>query len=217
MFASILIKPFHKSHQTYMYAQWRFRSTLESTSLIRLFAVYLKYLRVIGWAYNTSIDLDQNMRMLRLIWGLAQRTCNCVGFLCTRRWYIDKLGILLYEPSLYSSLLTSEIRVKLVASNMFKLASNLFLLPFQGGASFLYIFFYLYFVFVCQTALSVLCNRVVSCWERAYLLALLHVMFNCVFVTFPFGVLGQVWYLIASISDICLLPNFVQACCNTTS
>ena len=28
------------------------------------------------------------------------------------------------------------------------------------------------------------------------------------FVTFPCGVLGQMWYLIVSISDICLLPYF---------
>ena len=27
------------------------------------------------------------------------------------------------------------------------------------------------------------------------------VMFNCVFVTFPYGILGQVWYLIVSIPD----------------
>ena len=26
---------------------------------------------------------------------------------------------------------------------------------------------------------------------------------NCVVVTFPFGILGQVWYLIASIPDLC--------------
>ena len=30
---------------------------------------------------------------------------------------------------------------------------------------------------------------------------LLFVMFNCVFVTFPCGILGQVWYLIVSIHD----------------
>ena len=30
----------------------------------------------------------------------------------------------------------------------------------------------------------------------ADLLALLHVMFSCVFVTFPCGVLGQMWYFI---------------------
>ena len=30
-------------------------------------------------------------------------------------------------------------------------------------------------------------------------------MFNCVFVTFPCGILGQVWYLILSIPDLCCL------------
>ena len=29
--------------------------------------------------------------------------------------------------------------------------------------------------------------------------------FPCVFVTFPYGVSGKVWYLIVSIPDICLL------------
>ena len=41
-------------------------------------------------------------------------------------------------------------------------------------------------------------------WERADQLALLCVMFSCVFVTFPYGVPGQVWYLIISIPDLCL-------------
>ena len=34
------------------------------------------------------------------------------------------------------------------------------------------------------------------------------VMFNCVFVTFPCSLLGQVWYLIVSIPDICQLSYF---------
>ena len=42
----------------------------------------------------------------------------------------------------------------------------------------------------------------------AVLLALLYVMFYCVFVTFPCGVLGQVWYLIVSISDLASLLTF---------
>ena len=52
---------------------------------------------------------------------------------------------------------------------------------------------------VCQAVLSVHCNLVVTCWERADILILLCVMFSCVFVTFSFGVLGQVRYLIVSI------------------
>ena len=35
------------------------------------------------------------------------------------------------------------------------------------------------------------------------------VMFNCVFVTFPCGILGQVWYLIVSIPDLCCLSYSV--------
>ena len=34
------------------------------------------------------------------------------------------------------------------------------------------------------------------------------VMFYCVFVTFPCGILGQVWYLIAAIPDLCHLSYF---------
>ena len=37
---------------------------------------------------------------------------------------------------------------------------------------------------------------------------LLFVMFGCVFVTFPCGILGQVWYLIVLISDLCRLSYF---------
>ena len=35
------------------------------------------------------------------------------------------------------------------------------------------------------------------------------VMFNCVFVTFPCGIHGQVWYLIVLIPDLCHLSYFV--------
>ena len=51
-----------------------------------------------------------------------------------------------------------------------------------------------YFVCRCHTVLSVPCSLVVTCWERDEFLALLRVVFSCVFITFPYGVLGQVWY-----------------------
>ena len=56
---------------------------------------------------------------------------------------------------------------------------------------------------------SVHCCHVVTCWERV---DLLFVMFKCVFVTFPFGTLGQVWYLIVSISDLCRLLQYLMEC-----
>ena len=39
------------------------------------------------------------------------------------------------------------------------------------------------------------------------------VMFNCVFVTFPCGILGQVWYLIVSFPDLCHLSYFYNQTC----
>ena len=35
---------------------------------------------------------------------------------------------------------------------------------------------------------------------------------NCVFVTFLFGILGQVWYLIVLIPDLCRLSYFHTVC-----
>ena len=64
-------------------------------------------------------------------------------------------------------------------------------------------FYYLCFVFVCHT-LQPCCHLL----KRDDLLALLYVMFSCIFVTFPYGVLDQVWYLIVLIPDLCLLPYF---------
>ena len=57
--------------------------------------------------------------------------------------------------------------------------------------------------------MSVSCSPVVPCWEMTDLLALLYVMFSSAFYTFPYSVLGPVWYLIVSIPDLCLLPYFV--------
>ena len=63
-------------------------------------------------------------------------------------------------------------------------------LPFQGDASFVDLFCYL-------------------CLSSPYCLVCflyMFVMFSCVFVTFPYGDRGQVWYLIVSIPYLCLLP-----------
>ena len=43
---------------------------------------------------------------------------------------------------------------------------------------------------------------------KADLLARLYVVFFCVFITFTYAVLGQVWYLTVSIPDLCL-PSFL--------
>ena len=51
---------------------------------------------------------------------------------------------------------------------------------------------------------SVHCCFMVTCWERANLLALVGDVY-CIFVTFPCGILGQVWFLTVSFPDLCLL------------
>ena len=53
---------------------------------------------------------------------------------------------------------------------------------------------------------SVHCCLEVTCWERADL-ALVCAVLLC-FVTCPCGILGQVWYLIVSIPDLCCLSYF---------
>ena len=53
------------------------------------------------------------------------------------------------------------------------------------------------------------CLFIAALWS-AYLLALLFVMFSCVFVSFPRGVLGQVWYLIVLIFTFFLILIFVH-------
>ena len=45
------------------------------------------------------------------------------------------------------------------------------------------------------------CCLVVTCWERADLLALVGDVY-CIFVAFPYGILGQAWYLIVSFPDL---------------
>ena len=52
--------------------------------------------------------------------------------------------------------------------------------------------------------IPLLCSLVCTWWpcESATLFVLLCVTFSCVIVTFPYGIPGQVWYLIVSIPDL---------------
>ena len=54
---------------------------------------------------------------------------------------------------------------------------------------------------------SVFMRLVVTCWERADLLALVCGVQLAV-CHFPIGILVQVWYLVVSISDLCTLTYF---------
>ena len=61
-------------------------------------------------------------------------------------------------------------------------------------------------VFAMSLCASVYMCFVVTCWERANLLALICGV--CCMCHFPIGILGQVWYLIVLIPDLCTLTFF---------
>ena len=75
----------------------------------------------------------------------------------------------------------------------------------------LWIFYVFFFclLFAMPLYASVYMCLVVTCWERADLLALVCgvLLWVCYF---PIGILGQVWYLIVSIPDLCTLTYFAQ-------
>ena len=51
-------------------------------------------------------------------------------------------------------------------------------------------------------------NRQESQKRNKLVMTLLYVIFYCEFVTFPISILGQVWYLIVLIPDLCTLTYF---------
>ena len=99
---------------------------------------------------------------------------------------------------------TSELRVRLAPLNRFKPSSKILYWPFQGGTSFVDLLCFcsvlclLCFVRVC---LYVLCGHLLGKgWPLGSRLWCL--LWVC---HFPIGILGQVWYLIVSIPDLCTI------------
>ena len=99
---------------------------------------------------------------------------------------------------------TSELRVRLAPLNRFKPSSKIFYWPFQGGTSFVDLLCFwsvlclLCFVHVC---LYMLCGHLLGKgWPLGSRLWCL--LWVC---HFPIGILGQVWYLIVSIPDLCTI------------
>ena len=102
---------------------------------------------------------------------------------------------------------TSELRVRLAPLNRFKPSSKIFYWPFQGGTSFVDLLCFcsvlclLCFVRVCLYVLrGHLLGKGWPLGSRLWCL-----LWVC---HFPIGILGQVWYLIVSIPDLCNLTYF---------
>ena len=89
-------------------------------------------------------------------------------------------------------------------------SGKIFLLTVPSGTSSLDHLCYLCLVFVMLSRLFI-----AALWSPAgkgLISWLLYVMFNYVCVTFPCGILGQVWYLIVSIPDLCRLSYLLSIC-----
>ena len=71
-------------------------------------------------------------------------------------------------------------------------------------------FMFFCLVFAMPFCLSIYMCLVVTCWERAYLLALVYGVWLWV-CYFPIGILGQVWYLIVLIPGHCTLTYFIYS------
>ena len=84
----------------------------------------------------------------------------------------------------YVSWSTSELRVRLAPLNWFKPSSKIFYWPFQGGASFVDLLCFCSVLCLLCLCASVYMCFVVTCWERADLLAIVCGVF-CEFVTYP--------------------------------
>ena len=109
------------------------------------------------------------------------------------------------KPNIYVSWSTSELRVRLAPLNRFKPSSKIFYSPFQGGTSFVDLL-----CFCSVLCLLCLCARLFICALRSpagkgltpwlsFVVSVCH---------FHIGILGQVWYLIVSIPDLCTLTYF---------
>ena len=102
---------------------------------------------------------------------------------------------------------TSELRVRLAPLNRFKPSSKIFYWPFQGGTSFVDLLCFC-------SVLCLLCFvRVCLYVLRGHLLGKgwpLGIRLWCLLWVchFPIGILGQVWYLIVSVPDLCNLTYF---------
>ena len=66
---------------------------------------------------------------------------------------------------------------------------------------------------LCNTAMSVSCILDDTYWERADFLAFLYVVFSCVFVTFPYAVLSQVWYMLYRSRSLATFLLFLMKDC----
>ena len=115
---------------------------------------------------DLNLSIDEMVGLMLCLW---------LGFSCSG----IQLYVLLSPHLCFTS--STEIRVRLVPSNLFKPSGNV--LTDRSKAVLLLWIHFVICVCLCHTVLSVLCSLVVTYWARTDHLALLCVMFSCVFVS----------------------------------
>ena len=69
-------------------------------------------------------------------------------------------------------------------------------------------YFCIVFVMLSRLLIAALCSHA----GKGLTSCISFLVLNCVFVTFLFGILGQVWYLNVLITDLCRLSYFHTVC-----
>ena len=174
---------------------------------------YLEFLSLKAGCRGSSESTHVKMSHCWKFYALAQIECL--------NWE-EASGYLVSTPQLRQCVIGYFIQTKHICTlihiwpkgevgalwNLFKPSSKISLLKFPRW----YFFcgsFVLFMSCVCHAFASVHCWFVVTWRERADLLALVCDVY-CDIVTYPFVILGQVWYLIVSITDHCCLSYFVS-------
>ena len=123
-------------------------------------------------------------------------------FICSRRWCIDKLGV--FHANQISICLDPHLNWGWGWPRETGLSPPVKYFTDRSKAVLL---LWIFYVFSVLCLLCLYMCLVVTCWERADLLALVCgvQLWVC---HFPNDILGHVWYLILSISNLCTLTYF---------
>ena len=134
--------------------------------------------------HNSIVNQMNLFKTLPALWQNNWNTCNMCAKQCFRSTGKIYRPISVFQPS-----------------------SKIFYWPFQWGTSFVHFSCFFCLVFAMPLCASVYLCLVVTCCERADLLAPVCgvLLWVC---HFHIGILGQMWYLIVSIPDLCTLTYF---------
>ena len=125
--------------------------------------------------YMSSKYLVWSMLPLQSDHSLHKTKCGLLLFNKYCTWIVKTL-ISGFDQSSHVSWSTSDLRARWALWNWFKPSSNIFYWPFQGGTSFVDLLCFcsvLCLLCLCTRASVYMCF-VVTCWERADLLALVY-------------------------------------------